>query len=314
MKKILIAGIDTILGANLAVSLNDRYGVIGRSFSDPLVVGGHEAPVCPSHDPKAIKECVATERPDWLIYCGPASVSSWNQGGAPVMQLIRTPELMLPWAEAAEACGCDFTVISSDAVFTGPWIYHDEEDECFSENPAALAIRKMERSAIDTCRRTLVVRTNAYGWSPLPHVPGLIENILTALEDGTECRLDPVRHGAPILATDLAPILEQACDKGLSGLVHISGAERVSPYLFGEQLARRFGHSHVPTPQANSQQSSRVEFGVGETSLHCRIVRRELGIGLPLLREGLSRLHEQFDSGFRDQFGPGQPLLQGLVA
>jgi dTDP-4-dehydrorhamnose reductase len=172
----------------------------------------------------------------------------------------------------------------------------------------------MEQDVVQACRRTLVVRTNAYGWSPLPQAPGLVETVLAQLSADATCTLDYVRHGTPILATDLAEILEQAYAKRLSGLYHIAGAERVSPYRFGALLARRLGYDHLSNPNVPVREATEAQFGCGETSLQCLKIRRELGVALPLLRDGVDRLCAQSDGGFRDQFGPCTPPVRNMVA
>ena len=46
MDKILVAGIDTVVGANLAAWLANRFHVVGLSWSDPISIAGCETAVC----------------------------------------------------------------------------------------------------------------------------------------------------------------------------------------------------------------------------------------------------------------------------
>jgi dTDP-4-dehydrorhamnose reductase len=162
--------------------------------------------------------------------------------------------------------------------------------------------------------RTLVVRTNVFGWSPLPQAPGLVERLLSQGEDDTALPLDCVRHATPILATDLVEILEQAYGRRLQGVYHIGGAERVNPARFGALLAAQFNCRYTLPAQAAALAERRMEFGGGETSLQGRKIRNELDLALPLLREGLGRLYAQSLNGFRDRFEQSSAAVQDMVA
>jgi dTDP-4-dehydrorhamnose reductase len=48
-------------------------------------------------------------------------------------------------------------------------------------------------------------------------------------------------------------------------------------------------------------------FGEGESSLQTKEIRKELCVAMPLLSEGLVRLREQSESGYRDRLKLSQP-------
>lgn len=313
MHKLLVAGIDSVVGANVAAELANRFDIVGISFSHPISILGCRTAVCPSYDADAIRGWVAGEQPDWLIYCGPASHSSWSLEDCdpPGEEAISAID---SWARAAEASDCELTVISSDGVFRGPWMFHDEETEHYCDSSAARTIREIEQHASDICANTLIVRTNAYGWSPSQETPGLIETILGALERGDHCKLDCIRHATPILANDLAEILERAFHERLRGVYHIPGAERTNPFAFARRLADRFGYSEVHVAADDWRTRGGRVFGDGETSLRSTQVREALGLAPPMLMDGLDRLFSQWDGDYRDRFGAAQPLLADKVA
>jgi dTDP-4-dehydrorhamnose reductase len=218
------------------------------------------------------------------------------------------------WARAAKEFGCDLTLISSDAVFTGPWMFHREGSQCNCESPAAKILQLIEAEVAEGCPNALIVRTNAYGWSPLADEAGLVERVLQAAQEGEPLSLDCMRHATPILATDLADLLERAWFCRLEGLYHVAGGERVNPFRFACLLADQF---HLPMSSFDAIETSlerRREFGAGETSLQSRKVRKALDVALPLVRDGLSRLYEQYVSGYRDRFGALEPVLAEKVA
>ncbi|HTI51520.1 MAG TPA: sugar nucleotide-binding protein [Planctomycetaceae bacterium] len=314
MDKLLVAGIDTIVGGNLAAWLAQRYQVVGLSWGDSLAIAGCETAVC---DPSAIdaaRTWIASERPQWVVYCGPGARSTWDLP-APAAPHPECVNVAGTWARAAQEFGCELTVISSDAVFTGPWMFHRENGACFCESTPARLLRMIEKEVCDVYPDTLLIRTNAFGWSPSPQAPGLVENVLQSAQEGRPLVLDCMRYATPILATDLADVLDRAYYQKLRGLHHLAGSERINPFRFACLLADQFGYpmsslDAVETPF----ESRRGEYGAGETSLQSRRIRRALEVSLPMIRDGLSRLYEQHVSGYRDRFGSLEPALAEQVA
>lgn len=315
MDKIIIAGIETIVGGNLAAHLSDRYDVLGLSLGESVQIAGCETAQCPADESHTIQAWVASERPRWIVYCGPAAESSWgSEFPTTAARRLQAAAGVEPWAVAAAATNAHLTVISSDAVFTGPWMFHDEAGTDFCPTPAAQSILKMERLLESLCPEAFVVRTNAFGWSPVNGTVGFVEHSLAELFHENRLRLECLQQATPILATDLAEILEKGFLAQLQGLYHIGGAERLNPYRFGTLLASQFGCAYTPTGSLQSQEGCAPEFGRGETSLQSLRIRKALGITLPLVSEGLQRLHEQTLTGFRDQLGAGSSQLAGASA
>ncbi|MGQ0634165.1 MAG: sugar nucleotide-binding protein [Planctomycetaceae bacterium] len=313
MDKLLIAGVDTVPGANLAAWLAQRFQVVGLSWNGPLAIAECETAVC---DPAALdapRTWIAAERPQWVVYCGPGALSTWDIPVHPAPRPDAVPTAGA-WARAAAEFGCELTVVSSDAIFTGPWMFHREASTCFCESHRARLLRLIEKEVVDLYPETLLIRTNVFGWSPAHERPSLIETVLNAVQQGGALALDCMRHATPILATDLADLLERAYQQKLRGVYHLGGSERISPFRFACLLANEFGYSMSSLAAIESTDDSRHGFGSGETSLQTRRIRKALESPLPLVREGLSRLHEQDASGYRDRFGAPVHLAAEQVA
>lgn len=313
MEKLVIAGVDTILGGNMAAWLSDRFEIIGLSFGEPVRIAGCETTQFPSRDPQAIQAWIAAERPNWIVYCGPWTESAWNVEKRSA-DYLNAADMVRPWIDGANAIGCASTVLSSDAVFTGPWMFHDEASDHFCSTPAAQALRQMEELVLETSPSTMLVRTHVFGWSCAAQSEGVVEQTLAQMYAGRRLNLDCVRHATPILATDLVEILEQAHAAGLTGLYHIGGAERLNPYRLGTLLANQFGCPYTPAAPLEPLTERSSQFGSGETSLQSLKIRKALGNALPLVSEGLDRLHAQSINGYRDQFGGATQMQEQMVA
>lgn len=300
MDKILVAGIDTTIGANLAAWLAGRFQVNGLSWGERIAIAGCETSVCDPAAHDLAQQWIARERPQWVVYCGPASRSCWTDAASAIKP--DAVQAAGAWAAAAKTHGCEFTLISSDGVFTGPWMFHKENGACFSESNPARLLRMIENEVATACPDSLIVRTNLFGWAPTAASSGLVESILDCVQDGRSLSLDCMRHGTPLLATDLVDVLEKAYEHRLHGMFHIGGAERVNPFRFACLLADTFGYSAACLDAVETASEMRKDFGCGETSLQTRRIRKALDLPLPLIREGLARLYEQSVSGYRDRF------------
>lgn len=314
MDKLIIVGVETIIGGNTAAWLSDRFDVRGVSFGESVQIQGCETTRLNLRDTSAICAWVAKEAPQWILIAGPWTESPWA-GEVPVNKYHKAAHQVAPWVEAAAIQNCACTVLSSDAVFTGPWMFHGEESPHFCATPVAQSLKQMEQTVAELYPAAMIVRTHAFGWSPSLKTVGVIEQTLAKMFDGKRLELDCVRHATPILATDLAEILELSYRANLTGVYHIGGAERLSPYRLGMLLASQFGGAYTPSAPVEPLTERSSQFGAGETSLQSTKIRRDLGVSLPLIQEGLERLHAQSLNGFRDQFGTGTLVSEGqLVA
>jgi dTDP-4-dehydrorhamnose reductase len=203
-------------------------------------------------------------------------------------------------AQAAADLEARLLLISSDRVFAGPRMFHDEA-EPVSDDPQAQSLRCIEQGALSidgNQERVLVVRTNAFGWSIQGN--SFAERTWRVLDEGRSVELSTATFATPILISDLAEVLLRCLRARLSGVVHIGGAERTSPFRFGQELAMAAGFD-PRLVKSSSEAEDEHAVQCCETSLGTRLVRRELDIALPLLRESVARFADQVTSGYRAQ-------------
>ena len=195
--------------------------------------------------------------------------------------------------------GANLLVISSDAVFAGPKLFHDESEPVAGDGPCQ-HLHAVEQAALAFSDRTrvLVVRTNAIGWSR--NGASFAERVWDVLERHERIEVDASSFATPVLAVDAAELLWCACRARLSGVIHIVGAERTSPYRFALELADAAGFDRRRVVVKENGAAESDSSAHRETSLASRLVRRELGVSLPLLRETVKRFVEQAADGHRD--------------
>ncbi len=192
-------------------------------------------------------------------------------------------------------------------------MFHDESSTPGATSTWAGSVLAMERALAATS--ALVVRTHAYGWSPVEAHAGFAERAIDAVMSGRNPDMDGRRHATPIPATDLASFLLRAYQLRLEGLHHLAGAERTSPFRFVTQMAATL-ELHLPRerfePAFGSLRSSQEDTSQQETSLCSRRARRALEMTMPMLRDGLARFANQRDNGWRKQMWSLGPLPNAL--
>ncbi|HET6426723.1 MAG TPA: sugar nucleotide-binding protein [Planctomycetaceae bacterium] len=295
VETILVAGVDTMVGANISISLAGLQPVVGIALKSEAAAPGLVEETCRSTSPEVIRRLVDRVAPDRIIYCGPGANCSWGNGTPQEADFVQANA----WFTALADHPAPLTLISSDAVFTGPWMFHSENSESLCPSREAGLLRDVESSAMAHRNDALTIRTHAFGWSPQNN--GWLEQVLESLEEQQPLSLDCVRHASPILATDLLAVLLKAWQSGLTGTYHIAGAERVNPVQFARRLAHEFALPFATMSQSESLTDRATGYGRGETSLQTRKVRRALGMGLPLFSEGMERLYRQHLDGYRSR-------------
>jgi dTDP-4-dehydrorhamnose reductase len=327
--RLIVTGVEDALGGNLALALSQQFAVLGLYHRRAISLEGCQTAPWRPDDEADWKATICRESPRWIIHCGPLARSSWDVLPE-VPDGAREGRLWLALAGMAEKREARLTVLTTDAVFAGPRMFHAEDSPAGSCRPLGRAAIEAERY-LKHSPRVLLARTHAFGWSPPGEELGAVGRVWTSLLSGGREPLEVDRHATPILAADLAELLGDAYRRQLTGLYHLAGAERVTPHQFARQLARAFGlpgefptahagekgdrHLLCEAPGGPFRQKVPVPFfpaggetpPLDETSLATGLARQALGRPMPMLREGLDRLVQQTHQGYRSRFRAVRP-------
>ena len=264
--RVLVVGTSRLAGRAIADRWADRYEVVR----------------CESSDACERDRILADADADLVVYCGPASEPSWSPAAAEQLTVDAVAEASA-WAQTADR----FVVITSDALFTGPYMFHGESCDGTCGSPEAAVLQGIESAARDANSAALVVRTHVFA-GDCENV-GLVESILA----DDEIMIGGGGHASPILGRDLADLLERAVVDGATGIVHIAGGERVSAPMFAERLREAFDLPRRPLTVVIGEHRS--GFASGDRALSCGVARSELGLSMPLLTESFARLREDLE-------------------
>lgn len=309
MNKFVVTGVDGPIGSNLALALAERGRVWGLFERTAVDLDGCETHRLPD-DPVELGEMVAALQPDCWVHCGPTARNAWSEfdelDGPCEFEQGR---LLAAVIGATRSIGCRLMVLSSDGVFAGPRLFHEETSPTVGATWAGSMAVRLERQLEQA--GALLVRTHAYGWSPTASGADFAERLRRELVAGRPVQVDLERHATPLPAADLAPLLEQAYRLNLRGPLHLAGAERTSAFRFAAELAVACGCDGrlVRMDTASPPIDGLLELPLRETSLNTGLARRRLKLPLPMLREGLQRHLDRLAAGFRSRIRLCEPAL-----
>ncbi len=293
MKTLIIFGVDTVAGSNLAQSFSNSHHVIGICERDAPEISNCEI-LSGGAVTNQIGKLLDDLKPERFIDASCAGDSAWNPQAT-----IGSEEQCQTSAALANACAerkIPFTLISSDAVLTGPWMFHEETSEEYSTSIIGQRLLNLEQHVQAVSSESLIVRTHVFGWNHASESTGWIEEMLEGMLRGkVNSQWSQPGYATPIIVSEFATILSRAFEENLTGLYHIAGAERVNRIQFARRLAQQFeicwyGSGANTTHYTEAERRS---FGCGESSLQTRAIRRELCVAMPTLAESTQALCEQ---------------------
>jgi dTDP-4-dehydrorhamnose reductase len=287
MSQVLIVGADTMVGANWIrlAGENGKEHSHGQLVGLPGATPADHLRQIVGHTASAAKTTASPVRR--VVHCGAAGANGWSIRRA---ENTANSSEVEKWARLCAEYHIPMTLISSDAIFTGPWMFHSESSESFCESSEAQTLRQMEAAVLAASASHLIIRTHPFGW----HTgDGGMEECLETIRSQSCCQIDGTRHASPIFVNDLISIVQRAWSSGLSGTYHVAGAERVSHAQFIQRLAQTFGLNLRRMTSGGPLEARATGFASGETSLQTRKIRRAIGIPMPMLHEGLAQFARQ---------------------
>ena len=294
--KLLITGASGLLGINLATESMLEHEVIGvdrgtlRSAPFQVV----RADLTQRNE---IDSMIGSMRPDWLINCAAlADLEKCEEDPVQARQL----NVDLP-GELAAACAkrnISFIHISTDAVFDGTREgAYTEEDE--PSPPGIYSQTKLdgERLVQESNPGAIIARVNFYGWS-LGGRRSLGEFFVNNLSEGKNVNGFTDVIFCPMLVNDTARLLLEMLQKKLRGLYHLVGAQPMSKYRFGVEVARRFALDATLISPQSVESSSLTAKRSHNLWLSTHKLSTDLGHEIPLFSTGLTEFYTQFQQGY----------------
>jgi len=264
-----------------------------QTFNDP----GFETLQADLLEPGEIACVLDESKPDWVINCvALASLDAAEKNP----ELAQSLNAELPGRMALEAAkrGMRFLHVSTDAVFDGVKGDYDEEDAPLPLSVYGRTKRLAELAVKAAHPHVLIVRPNFFGWS-VSGDRSLAEFFYNNLTASRETPGYTDRIFCPLLVSDLASIMLALLEKNSRGIYHAASSDHLSKYDFGVEIAKRFGlNADLIRPVETKDTTAPRALNL---TLRTTRVAKVLGHRPPTIKEGIEKLFDQFQSGYRSR-------------
>ena len=299
MTKLLVTGASGHLGLNLALlAVEHGYKVTGWTHSRGLMNPPFACESVDIGDLDALPATLRALEPEVIIHCAAIANVDVAEKQPELSQRINAdaPRVI---ASVAKQLGAKMIQISTDAVFDGSKGNYKEDDAVNPLNAYARTKLAGEHAVMKANPDAAIARVVFYGWT-LEGNRSLAEFFYNNLVAGKSVNGFTDAYFNPLYVRDLAETLLEIAEANLKGIWHTFGNDTLSKYDFGVALAREFGLDESLIKPVSASQGRDVVRSLN-LSTNSDKLARALGHPLSGLTQGLTRLKEDFDAGWRER-------------
>ena len=294
--KLLITGVSGLLGINLALEATREHEVIGvdrgRLQSAPFPVTKINF-----FNSRAFDSTLDSAQPDWVINCS-ALANLEECEKHPDQAKILNVDLPRELATACTKRNIKFIHLSTDAVFDGTKEgSYTEEDEPNPQGVYSQTKLDSEHAVQHANPQAIIARVNFFGWS-LGGRRSLGEFFVNNLSKGRNVNGFTDIIFCPMWVNHLSQTLVEMLEKDLHGLYHVVGAQAMSKYQFGVEVARRFGLRESLIEPQSIERSALTARRSHNLWLSVHKLSTALGHAVPQFSTGLDGFYTQFQQGY----------------
>lgn len=294
---LLVTGASGLLGSAVLVEAYDLgLSVSGQYWQHPLNIPDITTYKVNLTDGDAARRLLRLIQPDAVIHCAAATNIDWCEDHPQEADKLNA-QVPATLADAARAEGARFLHISTDAVFDGNTGNYLESNATRPLNEYAKSKLRGEQEVMRLNSESLILRVNIYGWNA-QNKCSLAEWILGELSSGRQVPGFTDVWFCPMLVNDLAKVIFATMQRGLRGIYHVVGSERISKYDFARKVAEMFEFDSrrvVPSQLTEAHLRARRS---PDMSLNTDKIVRALGRQMPNVDSGLLRFRHLRDDGY----------------
>jgi dTDP-4-dehydrorhamnose reductase len=300
--RVFVTGGSGFVGSNVVKVFAERHG------ADVVAPSHHAVDLT---DRTRVHDCIAEVWPDAIVHCAILNDlgrlyadrrAAWQAYVGATRHVV----------DAANAAGAKVVLVSTDWVFDGT---QSGADEATPPNPINLyGVLKVASELVvaERARNGAVARisgVNGVHWAR-PSAPRsqdagfgyFVASIVAALSAGRPFGVwvgdDVNMIATPSLASTCAELMWRIIDRDLRGVFHCCGGEAVGRWRLAEQVADVFGLDRSllreGRPDPHLVPPAPVPY---DTSLTARATAAALGVTLPTVRELLTELRHEVETG-----------------
>ena len=307
-KTVLIFGISSFVGSNLALSLKDEYRVVGTYFKTPVEIPGITCFPCDVSKKEYLTSLVGLVKPDFTIYAiGLSSLTECKLN--PRLAEVLNSAGAVNVCTASERNNSKFIYLSSAFVLGGEDQLYKEGDTPFPNTVYGTSLSSTEFYIQRSSLNYLILRCSPlYGRGYGPKHPNWFETIQAALAQNRIVMADDSVVSGFLDIMLLGKILKAFLTSSVTNrLFQVSSKDNLTRYEFARLVAKTFKKDdnliqRTTIPFPNEVSDSKIG-GVNTTGLNFfRMdtfnVEDFLGTTMPTIEESLQVTYRRL-SGHR---------------
>lgn len=240
-KTVMIFGISSFVGSNLAEALKNDFRVVGTYNQTPVTIPGVTCYPCDVYKKDYVSRLIAIVKPDFTIYAiglsslaecklNPKVADALNSSGAANV------------CSASERYRSKFILLSSGFVHSGENLTFTEGDTPFPNTAFGTSLSSAEFYVQRSCLNYLIFRCGVlYGRSFGHKHPNWFEYLERALARGEKITADDSVKTGFLDIQIIGKILKQAMIADMTNrLIHVSSSNMMTRFEFAQNYARSF--------------------------------------------------------------------------
>lgn len=296
-KTVLIFGISSFVGSNLALALKDEYRIVGTYFKNPVEMAGITCFPCDVLRKEYVTSLIGRIKPDFTIYAigissltecklNPKQADALNSAGA------------VNVCTASERYSSKFIYISSSYVLGGENQVYKEGDTPFPNTVYGSSLSSTEFYAQRSSLNYLILRcTPLYGRGYSPKHPNWFEVVQSLLAKGQSILADDNVVTGFLDVAILGRVLKAVLATNVTNrLFQVTSQDYLTRYEFARLLAKTFkkdmnliqrGGPTFPFESNNFKNSNKSESGSLYFRMDPFILEDFLSTKMPTIEESL---------------------------
>ncbi len=300
-KTVMIFGISSFVGSNIAEVLKKDFRVVGTYYKTPVTIPGVTCYPCDVHKKDYVSKLIAIVKPDITIYAiGVSSLTECkNQPKlADALNSVGTANV----CSASERHRSKFVFLSSGYVHSGESITYSEGDTPFPTTAFGNSLSSAEFYVQRSCLNYLILRCGVlYGRSFRDQHPNWFEYLEKALVKGDKFPVDDTVKTGFLDVQIVAGILKKALEDDVTNrLLQVSSGDSMTRYEFARKYARMFHRdenllqkSTIPFPLERKQGKDATQDLTFQLST--ANIEEFLGTRMPTIEESLSYTQKRLE-------------------
>jgi dTDP-4-dehydrorhamnose reductase len=304
-KTILIFGVSSFVGSNLAQLLGDEYRIVGTYYMTPVNILGITCVPCDILIKDYVFKVVSVFNPHYIIYAaGMSSLTECHRNAKKADALNSGGPINC--VSASERFGSKFIYLSSCFVLGGEPILYKESDTPFPTTVYGNSLSSTEFYIQRSCLNYLILRCSPlYGRSYNPLHPNWFEMVQVCLAKNQALPTDDSVHTGFLDIYLFAKVLRSLLKLSVTNkLLQVSSKDAMTRLEFARTYAKTFkkddgliqpSSGSFPT-STKSRQAQGAAPSIQYYQLDITNLETMLGVKLPSIEESLKLTYQRYNS------------------